>query len=115
MSKKSLSALIEEARKSKATVLDLSGEGLSQLPESLGQLSQLQQLRLDGNQLAAVPEMFPHLTSLQELYLHGNKALGLPMEVLGSTRQACYSNKPSQPSPVTFSSIISVCGVAGDR
>src|SRR5215813_12707190 len=30
MSKKSLSARIEEARKSKATELDLSGEGLSQ-------------------------------------------------------------------------------------
>ena len=55
MSKKSLSARIEEARKSKATELDLSGEGLSQLPESLGQLSQLQQLDLSDNQLTAVP------------------------------------------------------------
>jgi hypothetical protein len=45
-SKKSLSARIEEARKSKATVLNLFGEGLSQLPEALGQLSQLQGLDL---------------------------------------------------------------------
>src|SRR5437762_3528963 len=110
MPKKSLSARIEEARKSKATELDLSGEELSQLPEALGQLSQLQQLylhsnqltavpeglgqlsqlqvlRLDGNQLTAVPETFQRLTSLQDLYLHGNEALGLPLEVLGPTRQ----------------------------
>src|SRR5262245_17378987 len=82
MSKKSLSARIEEARKSKPTELDLSGEGLSQLPESLWQLSQLQQLVLNGNQLTAVPEAFQRLTSLQDLYLHGNEALGLPTEGL---------------------------------
>jgi internalin A len=125
MSKKSLSARIEEARKSKATELDLSGEGLSQLPESLGQLSQLQQLDLDGNQLTAVPEAlgqlsqlqqldlngnqltavpetFQHLTSLQEFYLHGNEALGLPMEVLGLTRQDVLQKQaqPAKPSDI---------------
>jgi Leucine-rich repeat (LRR) protein len=64
MSKKSLSARIEDARKSKAAELDLSREGLSQLPKSLGQLSQLQQLDLSGNQLTAVPEVLGQLSRL---------------------------------------------------
>jgi internalin A len=91
-----LSARIEEARKSKATELDLSGERLSQLPEALGQLSQLQWLYLHGNQLTTVPETFQHLTSLRDLYLHGNEALGLPVEVLGPTRQD-MPRKQAQP------------------
>jgi len=47
--------------------------------------------------LTAVPETFQRLTSLQALYLHGNEALGLPMEVLGPTRQDVL-NKQAQPA-----------------
>ena len=67
MSKKSLSARIEEARKSKATELDLSGEGLSQLSEALGQLGQLQWLYLDDNRLTVVPEALGQLNAWCEI------------------------------------------------
>ena len=114
MSKKSLSVRIEEARKSKATELDLSGEELSQLPEALGQLSHLQRLDLSGNQLTAVLEALRRLTSLATLYLHGNEALGLPMELLGPTIRDVERGQ-AEPGPVTYSNIISVCAAAGDR
>jgi hypothetical protein len=53
---------IRQAAETQATSLNLSGLGLHQVPESLGQLSEL-----------------------RELYLHDNPALGLPAEVLGPT------------------------------
>ena len=102
ISDRSLSTRIEEACRSRATGLDLSGQGLTQLPEALGQLSQLQQLNLSNNQLTAVPEALRYLTSLKELYLHGNTALDLPTEVLGPTGNEVISNKaqPARPSDI---------------
>ena len=41
--------IIEEARRSGATELDLSGMRLTELPESLGQLMQLQLLNVVDN------------------------------------------------------------------
>jgi len=63
--------------------LVLSNNQLTTLPESVGQLSQLQILRLDGNRLTTLPEALRKLTRLEQLYLHDNEALGLPAEVLG--------------------------------
>ena len=63
---------IEAARRSGAKELDLSNswgaEGsakLTELPESLGQLSQLQSLDLFNNQLTALPESLDQLSQLQ--------------------------------------------------
>jgi Leucine-rich repeat (LRR) protein len=47
---------IEEAQKTLAKKLDLSGMGLTELAESIGQLTQLQSLDLSRNQLMALPE-----------------------------------------------------------
>lgn len=54
---------IEEALRSGAKELDLSGDlhaedssKLAELPKSLGQLSQLQRLNLSGNRLTSLPE-----------------------------------------------------------
>jgi internalin A len=95
-------ALIEQARKSGATELNLSGRGLTTLPESIGQLTQLQGLDLNGNQLTALPEAMRNLTSLSALYLHGNDALGLPAEVLGPTWQdvSLKNVKPANPADI---------------
>ena len=55
-------AKIAAALRTGATELDLNGIGkpdsekLTELPESLGRLTQLQTLNLDGNQLTALPE-----------------------------------------------------------
>jgi hypothetical protein len=63
--------------------LYVTSNQLTALPESLGQLTQLQKLDVSGNQLTALPETLKRLDRLQVLYLHDNPRLGLPPEVLG--------------------------------
>ena len=84
---------IEEARRSGAKELNLNwqwnekGEGkLSELPESLGQLTQLQSLNLSRNQLTALPDWLGQLKQLQSLNLSGNQLTALP-EWLGQLTQ----------------------------
>ncbi|MFM7513801.1 MAG: leucine-rich repeat domain-containing protein, partial [Cyanobium sp.] len=55
---------IAEASLIGATELDLSHNQLTELPESLGQLTQLQMLTLSDNHLTALPESFGQLTQL---------------------------------------------------
>ena len=69
---------IEAARRKGATELDLSEMKLTELPESLGQLTQLQSLNLSHNQLTALPESLGQLTQLQSLNLSRNQLTALP-------------------------------------
>src|SRR6266576_1793114 len=76
---------IEAARRSGAKELDLSSDWdgadsakLTELPESLGQLTQLQKLDVSGNRLTALPESLCQLTQLHRLSLDGNQLTALP-------------------------------------
>jgi internalin A len=69
---------IEAARRSRATVLDLSYMSLTKLPESLGQLTQLESLSLEDNRLTALPEWLGQLHQLQKLSLESNQLTALP-------------------------------------
>lgn len=82
---------IEEARRSGATKLDLSQMNLTELPESLGQLAQLQSLNLLGNELRDLPKSLSQLTQLQTLDLWGNYLTALP-ESLGKLTQLWWLN-----------------------
>ena len=77
---------IEEARRSGAKELDLIGMDLTELPESLGQLTQLQKLNVHSNQLTALPESLGQLTQLKSLELHGNRLSALPEQLGGLTK-----------------------------
>ena len=46
---------IDQAWRTRAKELDLDGMELTELPESLGQLTQLRELNLSSNQLTALP------------------------------------------------------------
>jgi hypothetical protein len=50
--------------------------GLADLPESLGQFTQLQSLNLSHNQLTALPESLGQLTQLHSLNLSDNQLTG---------------------------------------
>jgi internalin A len=73
-----LSALIEEAQRNRAAKLDLSGRGLTKIPESIGQLIELQYLDLSTNRLATIPESIGRLSQLQTLSLDNNHLTLLP-------------------------------------
>ena len=72
---------IEEAARSGVTNLKLSGLKLLELPESIGQLTQLQQLDLSRNKLTALSESIGRLTQLQELNLYSNQLTVLPESI----------------------------------
>ncbi|MEM8637445.1 MAG: COR domain-containing protein [Cyanobacteria bacterium P01_G01_bin.54] len=77
---------IEEADREGAKELDLSGWGLTELPEVITSLTQLQRLYLDNNQLTELPEVITSLTQLQRLYLDNNQLTELPEAIAALTQ-----------------------------
>jgi internalin A len=76
-----VAALIEHARKKGAVALDLSSQKLTEWPESISQLKQLQTLNLESNQLSALPESIGQLTQLQRLDFDNNQLSTLPEKI----------------------------------
>ncbi|MBT6483710.1 MAG: leucine-rich repeat protein [Planctomycetaceae bacterium] len=78
--------VIEAARRTTVRELSLRGMELTEMPESLYRLSQLQTLDLDRNRLTALPESLGRLSQLQTLSLDNNRLTALP-ESLGQLSQ----------------------------
>jgi internalin A len=76
---------IEEALATGATDLDLSSQGLTELPEAIGRLGQLKLLNLNGNELTELPEAIGQLSHLRYLLIFGNPLAELP-EAIGQLR-----------------------------
>ena len=74
-------SLIAQAAEEKWEELALAGMGLSTLPESIGQLTNLTSLNLGYNQLTALPESIGQLTNLTSLNLSHNKLIALPESI----------------------------------
>lgn len=81
---------IEEVTKSQSSVLNLSELALTELPESISQLTQLQILSVSGNQLINLPESIIKIKELKSIFLHDNPHLGLPVELLGDPEEKFY-------------------------
>jgi len=77
---------IEQAWRDGAKELDLSGMGLTEVPEAIGQLTRLQRLDLSNNSISSLPESLGQLRQLQKLFLNNNLLSSLP-ELLGQLRQ----------------------------
>jgi GTPase SAR1 family protein len=69
---------IQQALKSHTTGLNLRSMKLTELPESIGQLTQLTSLDLSNNQLTVLPESLGQLTQLTFLDLSNNQLTALP-------------------------------------
>lgn len=73
--------IIQKAKKNKWRELDLSDQGIIELPPEIGQLVKLQRLHLNGNQLHSVPKEIGKLVNLCDLTLSGNNLTSLPAEL----------------------------------
>ncbi len=65
--------LIEQAALDKWTKLDLSGQRLTEIPETIAELKNLRQLNLSRNQITEIPEAISELKNLQQLNFSNNK------------------------------------------
>ncbi|QSJ20422.1 leucine-rich repeat domain-containing protein [Nostoc sp. UHCC 0702] len=77
---------IEKARREGAIELDLSGMGLTEVPEAIASLTQLQTLDLSSNQLTQLPEAIASLTQLETLDLSYNQLRVLPGAIASLTQ-----------------------------
>ncbi|MCE9559994.1 MAG: leucine-rich repeat domain-containing protein [Armatimonadetes bacterium] len=98
---------IAEALHAKSESLDLSGLGLTKVPLSVGQLTQLGKLSLSGNQLRELPVVISQLTQLQTLDLNGNKFEELPTFIgqLTQLRNLSLSGNQLRELPVAISQL----------
>jgi internalin A len=80
MSKEEALQLIKKAAETGETWLDLSFQGLTELPPELFQLANLTQLELSENQLSSLPPELFQLTNLTALGLGDNQLTSLPPE-----------------------------------
>ncbi|WP_112134132.1 leucine-rich repeat domain-containing protein [Glycomyces dulcitolivorans] len=69
---------IQEAKRTKQTVLDLSDLDLTELPEEICELTWLTELDLRDNRLTSLPESIGALTALTKLDLYENRLRALP-------------------------------------
>ena len=81
MTNEELLKVIEEAKANGATELDLSGNGLTELPAELFHLENLTKLHLGRNQLASIPSVVSQLRNLTALHLNLNQLTTLPAEI----------------------------------
>jgi len=78
ISRDELLAILEEARRNNTTVLDLSERGITELPEEIACLTNLQRLSLSFNRLTHLSEAVANFNDLRYLYLENNQLTHLP-------------------------------------
>ena len=81
MTEEEVLQVIVQARRESATILDLSGQGLTSLPSTIGQLTDLRILDLRNNSLKRLSEAIGQLSGLEELYLYENQLTSLPESI----------------------------------
>jgi leucine-rich repeat protein SHOC2 len=73
--------LIATATRDRATKLDLSGQFLTELPESVCEIDSLLKLDLSNNQLSLLPDSIGNLHRLTQIYLQSNDLAELPESI----------------------------------
>ncbi len=79
-------AKIAAAQKESAIELDLSGMGLSEIPDAIANLTQLKELSLSGNQITEIPKAIANLTQLSLLDLDNNQITEIPDAIANLTQ-----------------------------
>ena len=83
---------IERARQDRARILELSDMKLTEVPEAIASLTQLQLLYLDNNKLTELPEALASLTQLRQLNLSNNQLTEVPEASHPSPSCNCFTS-----------------------
>lgn len=70
--------LVDLTRWADLHVLNLNGTGLTQLPEAVGALTSLKELRLSNNRLTTLPRSLGKLVDLKLLIVDHNQLVSIP-------------------------------------
>jgi internalin A len=120
MNRKTLLTIIEKADNERWEKLDLSGNGLMELPPEIGSLTHLKSLILGkfktkeykqvGNNLTILPEEIGNLSSLESLYVPYNHLNSLPLTIgnLSSLKILSVKNNKLHNFPSTIFSLCSL-------
>jgi len=81
MEQKELIETIEKAARERAKTLDLSEMRITELPDEIGELVNLNEFRLGHNQLSTLPEQIGQLANLRILDLLTNRFRRLPEQI----------------------------------
>jgi internalin A len=81
MNQEELLKLIEQAAKDGWIKLNLGGKHLTSLPNKIGQLKNLKELKLHDNNLTYVPAEIGQLKNLTVVYLRNNNLTSVPAEI----------------------------------
>jgi|GEM_PF-2775984 len=65
--------IIAQAARENWTAMNLSGKGITTIPEEIKQLTNLQELNLSRNEITEIPETIGQLINLRMLNLRENK------------------------------------------
>ena len=87
--------------------LNLSGNQITSLPESIGNLNNLRWLSLVNNQLTCLPENIGKLSNLKELHLEDNRLTSLPKNIgkLNNLQELYLENNQLKSIPESLGNI----------
>jgi len=86
MDKSDVLQFILRAKEKKASVIDLSNKGITELPDEIGEISGLRTLNLCYNNLTQLPSSLCNLGNLNKLLLTRNKLTKLPLGICNLTK-----------------------------
>lgn len=96
MGKIALEQLIEQAKNTRATSLNLNGRGILDLPSSIANCNDIIYLYLENNHLTSLPDIICNLTELNYLNIGGNRIEHLPKNItnLSKLNGLCLQGNP---------------------
>jgi len=76
-----LALIIRHCKRSRSTKLDLSGKGLSSIPQDIYQLTDLEVVDVSNNKILSIDPKISNLTKLKLLDVSGNQISSLPQSI----------------------------------